>query len=61
MPKSAHEDILTTSGQWKASDKELKNQLGTEDALFKLISDIFKKAVDTIIANSNSNPPTGSC
>ena len=52
MLKSDSSRILTTSDRWTAFDKEPKDQVGREDAVFQPIPDIFKKVVDAIIANS---------
>ena len=45
--------ILTSSSWWKAFNTKPKDQKATEDAIFKPLSDIFNKVVDTIIDNSN--------
>jgi len=50
--KSGSSRILTTSRRWTAFDKEPKDQVGQEDAVFQPLPDIFKKVVDAIIANS---------
>jgi len=55
MLKSDSEGILTASGRWTAYEEEPKDQVGKEDAIFKPMSDIFKKTGDAIITNSNLN------
>jgi hypothetical protein len=49
--KSGSSRILSTSRRWIAFDKEPKDQVGREDAVFQPLPDIFKKVVDAIIAN----------
>ncbi|KAF9515422.1 hypothetical protein BS47DRAFT_1391598 [Hydnum rufescens UP504] len=47
---------LSSSGQWKAFDKEPKDQPSMEDAVFKPMAEIFKRVVGVVIASSRSNP-----
>jgi hypothetical protein len=52
MLKFSSSPILAASGWWTAFNKDPKDQGVCEDAAFAPITNIFKKVVHTIIANS---------
>jgi hypothetical protein len=55
------EGILTASDGWTAFKKKPKDQTGKEDAIFRPMSDIFRKVVTAVIKNSTSNLTVMSC
>jgi hypothetical protein len=50
--KADPEGILPYSNRWKSFDTEPKDQGDKEDTIYKPLTDIFNKIVDTIISNS---------
>jgi hypothetical protein len=55
------EGILTASDGWTTFEKKPKDQIGKEDAIFKPVSDIFRKVVAAVIKNLTSNLTAKSC
>jgi hypothetical protein len=59
--KSDPEGILAGSDGWTAFEKKPKDQIGKEDAIFKPMSNIFRKVVAAVIKNSPSNLTDKNC